>query len=143
MTHATIAQRARALFIDSVWWTAISLFVPLGLLGDGIPSSPDELAISIVLSLYVAHCIPILITGVLWAVWRTSPGKHVVRLRMVDADSGHAMSTKQAVLRTAGYLVTFATFGAGFAWVLFNPKRQALHDRLANTVVVTDARRNS
>ena len=78
MTYATIAQRSRALFVDSVWWTVILLFVPLGPAGDEIPSSPDELAVSIILTLYVAQCVPILITGVLWAVWRTSPGKRVL-----------------------------------------------------------------
>ena len=30
MHYATWTKRARALFIDSIWWTAIVLFVPLG-----------------------------------------------------------------------------------------------------------------
>jgi uncharacterized RDD family membrane protein YckC len=124
------------LFIDSLWWTVIVLFVPLGPSAEDIPLSPDGLAATMLVWMMVAQCIPIVITGIVWAVWGTSPGKRVVRLRIVDADSGERMSVTQCVLRTIGYLLTFALCGAGFLWVFFNPRRQALHDRIANTIVV-------
>ena len=133
---ATYSERARALFIDSIWWTVILLFIPLGPSSEEIPLSPDALAATFVLWLIVAQCIPLLITGVLWVVWGTSPGKRVMRLRIVDADSHEPMTRGQAVLRTVGYVLTFAMCGAGFLWVPFNPRKQALHDRIANTVVV-------
>jgi uncharacterized RDD family membrane protein YckC len=137
---ATHAERGRALFIDSLWWTVLVLFVPLGPSGADIPLSPDALAAMVLFWLFVAQCIPIVLTGVFWAVWGTSPGKHVVRLRIVDADSGERMSVKQAILRTIGYMLTFAMCGAGFLWVYFNPRKQALHDRIANTIVIADKR---
>jgi uncharacterized RDD family membrane protein YckC len=140
MRLATYSERARALFIDSLWWTIIVLFVPLGSSVEDIPLSPDALAATMIVWLIVAQGVPILITGVLWAVWRTSPGKHVMRLRIVDADSGQPMTVRQAVLRTIGYLLTFATCGAGFLWIFFNSRRQALHDRIANTVVMADTK---
>ncbi|MPW22492.1 RDD family protein [Paraburkholderia sp. CNPSo 3157] len=136
MRYATYSQRARALFIDSIWWTVIVLFIPLGPSTDDILAAPEALASSIILWLMIAQCIPILVTGVLWAVWSTSPGKRAMRLRIVDADTGKPMTVKQAILRTVGYLLTFATCGTGFLWVLFNPRKQALHDRVANTVVI-------
>jgi uncharacterized RDD family membrane protein YckC len=126
MRLATYSERARALFIDSIWWTVILLFIPLGPSSEEIPLSPDALAATFIL----------LITGVLWVVWGTSPGKRVVRLRIVDADSHEPMTRRQALLRTIGYVLTFTMCGAGFLWVFFNPRRQALHDRIANTVVV-------
>jgi uncharacterized RDD family membrane protein YckC len=137
MRLATYSERARASFIDSIWWTAILLFVPLGPSSE-IPLSPDALAATFVLWLIVAQCVPLLITGVLWVVWGTSPGKRVVRLLIVDAGSHEPMTRRQAVLRTVGYVLTFTLCGAGFLWVLFNPRRQALHDRIASTVVVCD-----
>lgn len=48
------------------------------------------------------------------------------------------MTVGQAGLRAVGDLLTFATCGAGFSWVLFNPRKQASHDRIANTVVIDD-----
>ncbi|MDR5777864.1 RDD family protein [Caballeronia sp. LZ065] len=137
MRPATFSERGRALFIDSLWWTIILLFIPVGSSIEDVPLSPDALAATLFLWMIVAQSVPILVTGVLWAVWGTSPGKHVLRLRIVDADSGAPMTVRQALLRTMGYLLTFATCGAGFLWVLFTSRKQALHDRIANTVVVT------
>jgi len=138
MHYATWTKRARALFIDSIWWTVIALFVPLGPSLDDLMAASNPGA-SLLIWMLVGQCIPILVTGVLWAVWGTSPGKRATRLRIVDADTGRPMTVKQATLRTLGYLLTFALCGAGFFWVLFNARKQALHDRLANTVVVDDA----
>lgn len=139
MRYATYSQRGRALFIDSLWWTAIVLFIPLGPSTEELLAAPDAFASTVIFWLMVGQCIPILITGVMWAVWGTSPGKRVVRLRIVDADTGKPMTVRQAMLRTVGYLLTFCIFGAGFLWVFFNPRKQALHDRLANTVVIDEA----
>jgi len=137
MHYATYSQRARALFLDSIWWTVIVLFVPLGPSPETLPLSPETFAVSVALWLVFAQCVPILVTGVLWGIWGTSPGKRAVGIRIVDADTGQPMNRKQATLRTAGYLLTFATCGAGFLWVLFTPRKQAIHDRIANTVVTT------
>ena len=138
MRYASYSRRATALAIDSIWWTIIVLFVPLGPSTEDILMAPESFALSIALWLAVGQCIPILVTGVLWAVWGTSPGKRALHLRIVDADTGKPMTMRQAGLRTLGYLLSFATCGAGFLWVLFNPRKQALHDRIANTVVIED-----
>jgi uncharacterized RDD family membrane protein YckC len=105
--------------------------------------APETIVSNIVLWLAVGQCIPILITGVLWAAWGTSPGKRALHLRIVDANTGMRMTGMQAGLRTLGYLLSFATCGAGFLWLLFNPREQALHDRMANTVVIDDSRPDS
>jgi uncharacterized RDD family membrane protein YckC len=100
--------------------------------------APESLAATIFLWLAIGQCIPILATGLLWVVWGTSPGKRALHLRIVDADTGEPITMRQSGLRTLGYLMSFATCGAGFLWVLFNQRKQALHDRMANTVVVDD-----
>ena len=138
MRYASYSRRGSALAIDSIWWTVIVLFVPLGPSTEDILMAPDSFSLSIVLWLAIGKCIPILVTGVLWAVWGTSPGKQALHLRIVDADTGEPMTVRQAGLRTLGYLLSFATCGAGFLWVLFNQRKQALHDRIANTAVIDD-----
>ena len=143
MRYATYSRRARALFVDSIWWTVILLLIPLGPSTENILTTPEVFASSVILWLMVGQCIPILVTGVMWAVWGTSPGQRALHLRIVDANTGQPMTVKQAMLRTLGYLLTFATFGAGFLWVLSNPRKQALHDRVANTVVIDVAARVS
>jgi uncharacterized RDD family membrane protein YckC len=140
MQYATYRRRAAALSIDSIWWTVILLFVPLGPSTEDILMAPESSALSVALWLAIGQCIPILVTGVLWVVWGTSPGKRALHLRIVDADSGQRMTARQSVLRTLGYLLSFATCGAGFLWAPFNQRRQCLHDRMANTVVIDEGR---
>jgi uncharacterized RDD family membrane protein YckC len=134
--YATYSRRARALFIDSIWWTLLLLFVPIGPSTEDLLSDPATAYLSVLFWLSVAQCIPIVITGIMWALWGTSPGKRATGLRIVDADTGEAMTGKQAAMRTLGYLVCFATCGAGFLPMLFSPRKQGLHDRMANTVVI-------
>lgn len=142
MRYASYSRRATALTIDSIWWTAVVLLVPLGPSTEDILAAPESYAATVLFWLAIGQCLPILLTGVMWAVWGTSPGKRALRLRIVDADTGRAMTLRQAGLRTLGYLLTFATCGAGFLWVLFNDRKQTLHDRIANTTVIEDETRD-
>jgi uncharacterized RDD family membrane protein YckC len=114
------------------------LFVPLGPSTEDLLSAPALAGPSVLLWLTVAQCIPVLVTGGMWAVWGTSPGKRALGLRIVDADMGEPMTARQAATRTLGYQVCFATCGSGFIWVLLNPRSQGLHDRMANTVVIDE-----
>ncbi|KDR38253.1 transporter [Caballeronia glathei] len=138
MRYASYSRRAWALAIDSIWWTVIVLFIPLGPSTEDLLMAPDSLTATILLWLAIGQCLPVLATGVLWAIWGTSPGKRALHLRIVDRDTGRQMTVRQASLRTLGYLVCFATCGAGFLPMLFNAQKQGLHDRMANTVVIDD-----
>jgi uncharacterized RDD family membrane protein YckC len=56
-------------------------------------------------------------------------------IRVVTAD-GRALGTARAIHRYALALLGLAAAGLGFAWALFDPQRQFLHDRLAGTAIV-------
>jgi uncharacterized RDD family membrane protein YckC len=62
-------------------------------------------------------------------------GKAILGLRVTAAD-GSPLSPARSLLRSAGYLVSFATLGFGFWMIPFQPRRQGLHDILADTVVI-------
>jgi uncharacterized RDD family membrane protein YckC len=136
--YAVYSRRARALFVDSIWWTALVLFIPVGPSTENVLNESALFSASILFWLTVVQCIPVIVTGAMWAVWGTSPGKRALGLRIVDADTLEAMTARQATIRTLGYLVCFATCGAGFLWALFNPRKQGLHDLMANTVVIDE-----
>ena len=60
-------------------------------------------------------------------------------IRVVRGD-GAALGTARAIHRYVLALIGGAALGLGFAWALFDPERQFLHDRLAGTALV-DAKR--
>ena len=88
-----------------------------------------------VLLTYVA---PIIITVWFWIKYLGTPGKMVLRLRVVDEASGKAISTPKAIGRYLGYYVSAIPLCLGFIWVGIDKKKQGFHDKLAGTVVIRD-----
>ena len=66
-----------------------------------------------------------------------------LRLRVVDAHNGQAISTPQAIGRYFGYYVSILPLLLGFIWVGIDKKKQGFHDKLAGTVVVRDPPRET
>jgi uncharacterized RDD family membrane protein YckC len=65
-------------------------------------------------------------------------GKRFIGIRVVRTD-GRPIDYQTAVLRhIVGYALSVLFFGLGIVWMLWDPRRQGWHDKLANTVVVRD-----
>jgi uncharacterized RDD family membrane protein YckC len=65
-----------------------------------------------------------------------SPGKGILRLRLVAARTGVAPSSARLVVRSLGAVAFSALGGATYAWWFIDRRMQTLHDRLAGTVTV-------
>lgn len=66
-----------------------------------------------------------------------TPGKKLMGIRVLRLD-GEPMTWFLAFERSGGYAAGFATGLLGFAQLLWDANRQAIHDRIAGTVVVVD-----
>jgi uncharacterized RDD family membrane protein YckC len=73
-----------------------------------------------------------------YAVFGKTIGKTIMGLRVVSADGHATMSARQPLVRVLTYPLSFVVFGIGLLGVVFNPQRQAWHDRFARTAVVYD-----
>ena len=67
--------------------------------------------------------------------WQATPGKMVVGARVTNL-AGERISFLQATGRTFGKLLSAIILGIGFIMVAFNPRKQALHDVMAGTLVI-------
>jgi uncharacterized RDD family membrane protein YckC len=76
-----------------------------------------------------------------WVYRAATPGKMLLRARIVDAETGAPPSVGQCVGRYLGYYVSIFTLFLGFLWIAFDPRKQGFHDKLAGTVVVRTPRR--
>jgi uncharacterized RDD family membrane protein YckC len=83
--------------------------------------------------------ISLLLTIVLWLKFLGTPGKLLLDCQVVDADSFKPMSIKQATLRYVAYLASMLPLLLGFLWVARDKRKQAFHDKIANTVVLYKA----
>jgi uncharacterized RDD family membrane protein YckC len=77
-----------------------------------------------------------LLTGWFWHRWAATPGKMLLRLRVVDATTELPISDRQILLRLLGYLLSFGFLCLGFIWIGLDKKRQGWHDKIAHTVVI-------
>jgi uncharacterized RDD family membrane protein YckC len=87
------------------------------------------------------------IGAVLYAIWVVSyfagfwnlagqtPGDRLLGIRVVRPN-GELISSRQAALRFVGTVLAALPLGAGFLPVLFNDRRRALNDMIADTVVI-------
>ena len=71
-----------------------------------------------------------------------SPGKWVFGMRVVRAD-GRPLGWWTAFARAGAYLGSVGTFGLGFLEAVWEPNRQAAHDKAADTFVIRWPRRGS
>jgi uncharacterized RDD family membrane protein YckC len=79
----------------------------------------------------------IILTIFLWVKWDGStPGKKLLKIKIVDAKTLGKLSLGQSILRYIGYIPSFMLFGIGILMILFTKKKQGLHDKLANTIVI-------
>jgi len=69
-----------------------------------------------------------------WLLAGQTPGKRLMGLLVVQTD-GRRLRFGAAIRRWLGYYLSAILF-LGFLWVLVDNRRQALHDKLAGTLVV-------
>lgn len=70
--------------------------------------------------------------------WRGyTPGKRLLGIRVIRLD-GKPLTTWQCFERFGGYSASLATGLLGFAQILWDRNRQALHDKIVSTVVVQE-----
>ncbi len=80
--------------------------------------------------------LPAIAIVVFWIYRQATPGKMAIRASIVDAATGGHPTTAQLAIRYVGYYVSLLPLGLGFLWIVFDPRKQGWHDKLAKTVVV-------
>jgi uncharacterized RDD family membrane protein YckC len=71
-----------------------------------------------------------------WIARAATPGKMLIKARIVDANTGGKPTTGQLIGRYLGYYVSMLPLFLGFLWIAFDKRKQGWHDKLAHTVVV-------
>ncbi len=84
----------------------------------------------------ISYLLPVGATLIFWHYRSATPGKMALKLEIVDAETFKQPTTGQFVIRYVGYFVSTIPLCLGFLWVAFDPRKQAWHDKLANTVVI-------
>jgi len=84
----------------------------------------------------ISWVLPAIAVVIFWIKKQATPGKMLIAARIVDAQTGADMSTRQAIIRYLAYFVSIIPLCLGLIWVAFDPRKQGWHDKIAGTVVV-------
>lgn len=98
--------------------------------GNATFKGPADIVISFIL--------PAIAVIEFWRRKQATPGKMLIRSKLVDAETGGKPSTRQLIIRYLGYIPAVLPFGLGLLWVAIDPRKQGWHDKLSNIVVVHD-----
>ena len=124
--------RLAAQLLDAAWMLPVGLVLVLvgeaAQGGQGLSPGADVLL----------QLISALVIILFWVTRQATPGKLLMRLRVVDAETGRTPPWPRLVTRYLGYVVSSLPLGLGYLWMLQDPRRQCWHDRLARTLVVQD-----
>ncbi|HET7201064.1 MAG TPA: RDD family protein [Burkholderiales bacterium] len=77
-------------------------------------------------------------TVLFWRFRGATPGKMLVKARIVTADGLVQASTARLIGRFLAYFVSIFGFCLGFLWIAFDKRKQGWHDKLAGTVVIEE-----
>lgn len=115
------------------------VFIPLGVLGYFMGLfAPDDHGTSFgVFDMLVNLSIAVLYV-VLWVKFAGTPGHRLLKLKVLDADTGAHLTWGKSVLRYIMYNISALVLCLGFIWIAFDKKKQGWHDKVANSVVVKE-----
>ncbi len=84
------------------------------------------------------YVLPAIAVIVFWIFKSATPGKILLDLKIIDAETGGKPGTAQCIGRYFAYYVSMIPFMLGILWVAFDRRKQGWHDKLAGTLVVKD-----
>lgn len=134
--YAGFWVRVVASLVDTVLLVVV-IGIPLTLIYGGQWTSGN--AVTGFWGAFFNYVVPIVVTVWFWVKYLGTPGKMLLRLRVIDANTGKAVSTAKGVGRYLGYYVSALPLMLGFIWVAFDKKKQGFHDKLAGTYVIRDS----
>ena len=131
--YAGFWGRLGAWVIDTVITSLVTIPILMSMYGvdywkSGTTHGPAQLCI--------AYGLPAAMVIGFWVGLSTTPGKMMIGAVIVDARSGGKPHAGQFFMRYIGYVVSAALMGLGYLWIAFDPRKQALHDKMSGTVVV-------
>ena len=91
--------------------------------------------------IFLNYVFPAIAVILFWIARSATPGKMALRLKIVDEMTGGKPSTGQFIIRYLGYYLSAIPLFLGLIWVGIDRRKQGWHDKLADTVVIRDKRK--
>ena len=108
--------------------------------GGSAPDAPAIVADLAELPSHAAWLVAFILSAqtLFWAFLAATPGMLLLGCQVLDAKSGRRLSLAKSFARALGLWLGLACLGVGVWWILRDPRRQGLHDKLVGSVVIKE-----
>ena len=131
LPNAGILRRTAAFVYDlflivAIWILSTIVVIAIFTDGEEITGLPFQLFLLAEVFLFYAY---------FWRMIGQTLGMQVWKIR-AENEAGELLNWSESFLRFGFMVITVAPFGLGFLWMLFEPKKLTLYDRLSKTRLV-------
>lgn len=132
-TNAQFLKRLMSMVYDlfiliAIWMLGTLIVLPLADQGAFEPNNP----------LYTGYLLALHAIFYIWFWTRSGQtlGMKAWKIRVENTQTHSTLTLKQAFLRWIFSVISVLCCGLGFLWMLFDPKKQTLYDRLSGSQVI-------
>ncbi len=130
---ASIPKRAVAFIIDKI----LLALIVLAAMGDKFEGKDFEgVIVALNQTLVFTTAVEITYQAIFTMLYGATIGKMLLKVKVVDIQLIDNPSFGAALLRASVKFLGEALFYLGFIWALFDPFKQAWHDKFAKTMVI-------
>jgi len=126
------------LFLSLIIGLISGFFIAFLLIYVSIVSADSSIVTSLsnFISGFIGFSVNLLYFTLFWSSkFQGTPGKILLGLKIVDAN-GNKISYSTALIRYISTIISSLLLGIGYLLIIFDGKKQALHDKLASTYVI-------
>ena len=126
------------LFLSFIIGLISGFFIAFLLIYVSIISADSSIVTSLsnFISGFIGFSVNLLYFTLFWSSkFQGTPGKILLGLKIVDAN-GNKISYSTALIRYISTFISSLLLGIGYLLIIFDGKKQALHDKLASTYVI-------
>lgn len=126
--------RLAASLLDTIW--VMILTMSLGWMIYGVMYFESSDLTKGYADIFISYVLPFIVTMLFWVYRSATPGKMMLGLKIVDANTLDQASGKKLALRYLGYYISLLGLCFGYFWIGWDPKKQGWHDKIAGTLVI-------
>lgn len=146
LEYASFFLRLLSMLINSTIFSFITFIFILGGLFFAIESFDkflDVLLDNESLFIFTTFVVVIFGESYFLVIYGATPGKMILKLKVLDMQTGEQLSFIQAIIRSIFWYLSYFVFGLGFVWIWIDSRNRSWHDMIAGSVVVSYNKKES
>lgn len=136
MDNISLFKRWFAIFIENLIMMA-AMIIPNFIMGIGIFNESGPVVITGIV-LYFVFLIAFIVVQIRFWAKGSSIGKKIMKIKVVRYDTKQPLSLGEMMLREIIGKWISSIFMIGYILAFFDPEQRALHDKIVNSIVVSD-----